>query len=86
MRFGFAPNTQRVSTHSSNSKPKTTSRGCDVLMNETAYIIRLHPAEKGGFWVSCDEVPGALTQGEDVQDALVMMGEAMSLMLEDEEA
>jgi predicted RNase H-like HicB family nuclease len=55
-------------------------------MEETVYTIRLHPAEEGGFWVSCDEVPGALTQGENVQDALVMMGEAMSLMLEDEEA
>jgi predicted RNase H-like HicB family nuclease len=54
------------------------------MEDHTQYTIRLHPAEEGGFWVSCDEVPGAVTQGDIIQDALEMMGEAMSMMLEDE--
>ena len=49
------------------------------------YTIRLEPNELGGFTVTCDEVPGAITQGDDVQDALEMMGEAMALMLEEDD-
>jgi predicted RNase H-like HicB family nuclease len=50
-----------------------------------SYTIRMRETQDGWFLVSCDEVPGALSQGYTVRDALEMMGEAMALMLEDEE-
>ncbi|MCZ7578388.1 MAG: type II toxin-antitoxin system HicB family antitoxin [Dehalococcoidia bacterium] len=38
------------------------------MTNEFTAIVE--PADEGGFWAYCPEVPGANGQGETVQEAL----------------
>ena len=47
-------------------------------------IIMERSAEDSRWWVvSSPTVPGAITQGETVEEACSNMGEALTLMLED---
>jgi predicted RNase H-like HicB family nuclease len=51
-----------------------------VMRNEfTAIIV---PAEEGGFWAFCPEVPGANGQGETLEEVRENLGQTVELMLE----
>jgi predicted RNase H-like HicB family nuclease len=51
-----------------------------LVRNEfTAIIV---PAEEGGYWAYCPEVPGANGQGETIQEVKEDLVEAIGLMLE----
>lgn len=52
----------------------------DRVKNEFTAIVE--PAEEGGFWAYCLEVPGANGQGETVDETLDDLGAAIELMLE----
>jgi antitoxin HicB len=41
------------------------------------YPVRLTPAEEGGFVVTFRDIPEALTQGDDVEEALAMAKDAL---------
>ncbi len=43
----------------------------------------IEPAEEGGYWAICPEVPGANGQGETVEEAKTSLKEAIELLLED---
>ncbi|MBJ6724934.1 type II toxin-antitoxin system HicB family antitoxin [Geomesophilobacter sediminis] len=47
-----------------------------------AYPIHLEPAEEGGFVVTFPDIPEAITQGEDRDDALAWAQEALESALE----
>ena len=49
------------------------------MMNEFTAIVE--PADEGGFWAYCPEVPGANGQGETVQETLEDLAAAIELML-----
>jgi antitoxin HicB len=46
------------------------------------YRVRLTPAEEGGYVVTFPDIPEAITQGEDVADALMHAGDALESALE----
>jgi predicted RNase H-like HicB family nuclease len=43
----------------------------------------IEPAQEGGFWAICPEVPGANGQGESVEEAKENLTEAIRLIFED---
>lgn len=43
----------------------------------------IEPAEEGGFWAFCPEVPGANGQGETIEETKENLAEAIKLILED---
>lgn len=47
------------------------------------YKIHLHKEEQGGFTVSVPSLPGCITYGENVEEAISMAKEAMELYLEE---
>ena len=49
-----------------------------AVENISRYIVYLEPAEEGGYIVSCPQFPGCVTQGETVEEALVMIKDAIS--------
>ena len=51
-----------------------------MVTNEFTAIIE--PAEEGGFWAYCPEVPGANGQGETVEETMENLAEAIELMLD----
>lgn len=44
----------------------------------------IEPAEEGGYWAICPEVPGANGQGEAVEEAKRNMIQAIKLLKDDE--
>jgi len=48
------------------------------------YTVIIHPAEEGGFWAKCPQLPGCFTQGESLREIQANMYEAVELWLEDE--
>lgn len=50
------------------------------VTNEFTAIIE--PAEEGGYWAYCPEVPGANGQGETVDETIENLAEAIELVLE----
>jgi predicted RNase H-like HicB family nuclease len=50
------------------------------VTNEFTAIIE--PAEEGGFWAYCPEVPGANGQGETVEETIENLSAAIELVLE----
>ncbi|MBA4180452.1 MAG: type II toxin-antitoxin system HicB family antitoxin [Anaerolinea sp.] len=42
----------------------------------------IEPAEEGGFWAYCPEVPGANGQGESVEEVKKDLAAAIELMLD----
>ncbi len=46
------------------------------------YTVVVHPAEEGGYWVEVPTLPGCLSQGETVEDALSKIREAIEAHLE----
>ncbi|MGI8925135.1 MAG: type II toxin-antitoxin system HicB family antitoxin [Tepidiformaceae bacterium] len=49
------------------------------MKNEFTAIIE--PAEEGGFWAFCPEVPGANGQGETLEEVRQSLAEAIDLLL-----
>ena len=47
-------------------------------------LLESPPANEGWWTVTSPTVPGAITQGETIEEACVNMGEALTLMLEDD--
>ena len=46
------------------------------------YLVYLQPAEEGGYIVSCPALPGCVTQGETVEEALEMVRDAIEGYIE----
>ena len=46
------------------------------------YLVYLQPAEEGGYIVSCPALPGCVTQGETVEEALEMIRDAIEGYIE----
>jgi len=46
-------------------------------MNRFQYSVLLAAAEEGGFVVTCSDLPQPITRGEDAQDALEQVADAM---------
>jgi antitoxin HicB len=51
-------------------------------MNVLTYKIFLHPEPEGGFTVSVPSLPGCITFGETIAEALEMAKEAIGLYIE----
>ena len=47
------------------------------------YKLRLHKEVQGGFTVSVPSLPGCITYGENVDEAIAMAKEAIELYLEE---
>lgn len=45
------------------------------------FTVVLQPEEEGGFTVTCPAIPGCVSQGEDLEDALESVREAILLCL-----
>jgi len=43
----------------------------------------IEPADEGGFWAFCPEVPGANGQGETIEETKENLAAAIKLILED---
>ena len=41
------------------------------------FLVYLESAEEGGYIVSCPQLPGCVTQGETVEEALEMIKDAI---------
>jgi antitoxin HicB len=42
------------------------------------YLVHIEPAEEGGYVVSCPALPGCISQGETVEEALAMIKDAIA--------
>jgi predicted RNase H-like HicB family nuclease len=51
---------------------------------KTDFMAIIEPAEEGGYWAICPEVPGANGQGETVEEAKRNMAQAIKLLKDDE--
>jgi len=47
------------------------------------YKIHLHKEEEGGFTVTVPALPGCITYGENLDDAIAMAKEAVELYIEE---
>jgi len=41
------------------------------------YTVLIHPAEEGGYWTEVPALPGCLSQGETIEEALANTKEAI---------
>jgi predicted RNase H-like HicB family nuclease len=41
------------------------------------YTVLIHPAEEGGYWTEVPALPGCLSQGETIEEALANIREAI---------
>ena len=39
--------------------------------------VVIHQAEEGGYWVEVPSIPGCATQGDDIEELLKNVGEAV---------
>lgn len=51
-------------------------------MREYQYTIILHPDEEGGYTVTVPSLPGCVTQGETIEEAIAMAKDAIRLFVE----
>ncbi len=51
-------------------------------MSERHYTIILHPDPEGGYTVTVPALPGCITQGETMEDAITMAKDAIHLYIE----
>ncbi len=47
-----------------------------------SYTVRLEPTEEGGYFVSVPALPGCVTQGESVEEALAMAADVIKVWIE----
>ncbi len=52
------------------------------MEKEFRLAVVLHAAEEGGYWVEVPSLPGCVSQGDTVQEALTNIKEAIELTLE----
>jgi len=52
-------------------------------MKQYFYPALFHTAEEGGFWVSFPDFPECLTEGDSIEEAYKMAGEALGLTITD---
>jgi len=51
-----------------------------IILNQrimAKFLVYLEAAEEGGYIVSCPQLPGCVTQGETVEEALEMIKDAI---------
>ena len=51
-----------------------------IILNKrimAKFLVYLEVAEEGGYIVSCPQLPGCVTQGETVEEALAMIKDAI---------
>ncbi len=53
------------------------------LSMKSEFTAIIEPAQEGGFWAICPEVPGANGQGETIDETRQNLIEAVELVLED---
>ncbi len=51
-------------------------------MNYT-FKIHLHPEKEGGYMVNIPSLPGCITQGDSIEEAVEMAKEAIELFVEE---
>lgn len=56
---------------------------CNIFSLMCTYKLHLHPEPEGGFTVSVPALPGCITYGEDVEEAIAMAKEAIELYIEE---
>jgi len=56
-------------------------RGIEYYLS-LPYKIELHPASEGGFVVSIPDLPGCISQGETVEEAMTMINDAKEAWIE----
>ena len=50
----------------------------EVIIKNKKYLVILHAETiDGGYWVECPEIPGCASQGDTVEEALVMIKDAI---------
>ena len=55
----------------------------NISVKGKSYNVILHPdLEEGGFWVECPALPGCASQGDTVEEALMMIKDAIEGHLE----
>ena len=50
-------------------------------MNKLFYPAIFHEAEEGGYWISFPDLPEALTEGDDMEQAYEMANSALGLAI-----
>ena len=53
------------------------------MSNQYTYKIMLHREPEGGFTVNVPALPGCITYGEDIDEAIAMAKEAIELYIEE---
>ena len=66
-----------------NKKIKFDSTYCNKLIKRYTYKIRLHKEPEGSFTITVPALPGCITYGEDVDEAIAMAKEAIELYIEE---
>lgn len=51
-------------------------------MKDVIYPAIFHKAEEGGFWVEFPDLPGCVTEGNSIEEALNMAGDALFVWTE----
>lgn len=51
-------------------------------MKNSIYPAIFHKAEEGGYWVEFPDLPGCVTEGDTVEEALNMAGDALFVWLD----
>jgi predicted RNase H-like HicB family nuclease len=57
-----------------------------VMSKVLTFTVALKKEETGGYSVRCVELPAAISQGEDEEEAVLNVREAIELVLEELEA
>lgn len=52
-------------------------------MQRAVYPAIFHKEEEGGYWVEFPDLPGCLTDGETLEEAFLMAGDALNCWLDD---
>ena len=45
------------------------------------YVLVIHPAEEGGYWAEVPAIPGCATQGDDFEELLLNLYDAVDACL-----
>jgi predicted RNase H-like HicB family nuclease len=72
---------------STSGKPATVQKlkwGFSFAPIGLQFTIKVNPAEEGGFWAQCVEIPGALSEGETVDETVENVSEALGMILKTE--
>lgn len=56
------------------------------MQRTPTYEVVLEPQDEGGYSAYVPELPGCVSEGETLDDAVKMIGEAIALYLETQEA